>query len=161
MVLGGIKKDNYKELAKRMNDIGWDQRNNDMCRHEVKLLYCTNMNSDRDTSTLTNTTIYIYFFRFCICKNGTIRWSNTVKKTGGAFYFKPLRHELTDTFGVMENIAPESVFSSRRGFEIAPNSVVDDDNEIDNDSSPYSSKSKKDKTPKCKYNTQIHLNYID
>ena len=35
MVLGGIKKDNYKELAKRMNDAGWLNRTNDMCRHEV------------------------------------------------------------------------------------------------------------------------------
>ena len=34
MVLGGIKKDNYKELARRMSEIGWDQTN-DMCRHEV------------------------------------------------------------------------------------------------------------------------------
>ena len=160
MVLGGIKKDNYKELAKRMNDVGWDQRNNDMCRHEVTLLYCTNMNSDRDTSTLTNTTIYI-FLQILHLQGRYDKMVQHSKKTGGAFYLEPLRFELTDTFGVMENIAPESVFSSRRGLEIAPNSVVDDDDEIDDDSSPDSSKSKKDKTPKCKYNTQIHLNYID
>ena len=40
MVLGGIKKDNYKELSKRMNEMGWN-RSNDMCRHEVQSsLFC-------------------------------------------------------------------------------------------------------------------------
>ena len=34
MLLGGLKKDNYKELAKRLNEIGWN-RSNDQCRHEV------------------------------------------------------------------------------------------------------------------------------
>ena len=36
MVLGGVRKDNWKELAKRMQEIGWD-RSNDHCRHEVLL----------------------------------------------------------------------------------------------------------------------------
>ena len=35
MLLGGLKKDNYKELAKRLNEIGWN-RSNDQCRHEVQ-----------------------------------------------------------------------------------------------------------------------------
>ena len=35
MVLGGIKKDNYKELARQMQELGWSNRTNDMCRHEV------------------------------------------------------------------------------------------------------------------------------
>ena len=34
MLLGGLKKDDYKELAKRLNEIGWN-RMNDQCRHEV------------------------------------------------------------------------------------------------------------------------------
>ena len=34
MLLGGLKKDNYKELAKRLNEIGW-KRTNDQCRHKV------------------------------------------------------------------------------------------------------------------------------
>ena len=42
MLLGGLKKDNYKELAKRLNEIGWN-RTNDQCWHEVnncnKLLF--------------------------------------------------------------------------------------------------------------------------
>ena len=36
MVLGGLRKDNWKELSKRMSEAGWE-RNNDHCRHEVKL----------------------------------------------------------------------------------------------------------------------------
>ena len=34
MVLGSIRKDNWKELAKCRQEIGWD-RSNDHCRHEV------------------------------------------------------------------------------------------------------------------------------
>ena len=39
MVLSGLKRDNYKELAKRMSDIGW-QCTNDQCRHEVHSIFC-------------------------------------------------------------------------------------------------------------------------
>ena len=38
MLLGGLKKDNYKELAKRLNEIGWN-RTNDQCRHEVNYFH--------------------------------------------------------------------------------------------------------------------------
>ena len=34
MLLGGLKKDDYKELAKILNEIGWN-RPYDQCRHEV------------------------------------------------------------------------------------------------------------------------------
>ena len=34
MVLGGLKKDNYKELSCRMLEVGWT-RTNDQCRHEI------------------------------------------------------------------------------------------------------------------------------
>ena len=34
MLLSGIKKDNFKELSKRMAEVGWD-RNNDQCRQQV------------------------------------------------------------------------------------------------------------------------------
>ena len=44
------------------------------------------------------------------------------KKTGNAYYFEPLRHELNDTFGVMKNITPDSVFSNIKGLQINPNS---------------------------------------
>ena len=40
MLLSGVKKDNFKELSKRMAEVGWD-RNNDQCRQQVTLLqYC-------------------------------------------------------------------------------------------------------------------------
>ena len=34
MLLGGLQKDNFKELSRRMNEIGWN-RNNDQCRQQV------------------------------------------------------------------------------------------------------------------------------
>ena len=34
MLLGGIKKDNFKELSKRMSEVGWE-RNNDQCKQQV------------------------------------------------------------------------------------------------------------------------------
>ena len=37
MLLSGIKKDNFKELSKRMDELGWD-RNNDQCRQQVTYL---------------------------------------------------------------------------------------------------------------------------
>ena len=51
------------------------------------------------------------------------------KHTGSVFYFKPLRDVLNDTFGAMTNVAPEAVFSSRKGFEDNPNSLDIDDDE--------------------------------
>ena len=51
------------------------------------------------------------------------------KKTGNAYYFEPLRHELNDTFGVMKNITPDSVFSNLKGLQVNPNS--DNSNDAD------------------------------
>ena len=34
MLLGGIIKDNFKELSKRMSEVGWE-RNNNQCRQQV------------------------------------------------------------------------------------------------------------------------------
>ena len=34
MFLSGLKKDNFKELSKRMSEVGWDH-NNDQCRQQV------------------------------------------------------------------------------------------------------------------------------
>ena len=36
MVLDGIRKNNWKELSKRMVELGWE-RNNDHCHHEVSI----------------------------------------------------------------------------------------------------------------------------
>ena len=37
MLLSGIKKDNFKELSKHMDELGWE-RNNDQCRQQVVVL---------------------------------------------------------------------------------------------------------------------------
>ena len=74
------------------------------------------------------------------------------KKTGGCFIHEPLRYELNDTFGAMENIAPDSVFSSKHGLQINPNSLKDDvDEGATGDIDKEVKKSKK--TAKCKYLT--------
>ena len=79
------------------------------------------------------------------------------KKTGGCYYVEPLRYELTDTFGAMENIAPDSVYSSKRGLMVEPNSIQDDDDDtidLDNDengSGDRKSKNKNKNANKCKY----------
>ena len=51
------------------------------------------------------------------------------KKSGNAYYFEPLRNELNDTFGVMKNINPDSVFSNLKGLQVAPNSDATNDDE--------------------------------
>ena len=79
------------------------------------------------------------------------------KKTGGAFYFEPLRCELQDTFSVMSNVAPDSVFSSRQGHEDNPNSISDDEaidaeiEEIQDDETPS-----KKKSSKCMFILKFH-----
>ena len=35
MLLGGLQKDNFKELSRRMGEVGWT-RNNDQCRQQVQ-----------------------------------------------------------------------------------------------------------------------------
>ena len=51
------------------------------------------------------------------------------KKSGNCFYWEPLRAELNDTFGVMKNVNPDSVFSNLKGLQIAPNSDVSKDSD--------------------------------
>ena len=48
------------------------------------------------------------------------------KTTGGAYFFEPLHAELNDTFTAMSQVAPDSVFSSRKGHERNSNSVADE-----------------------------------
>ena len=89
------------------------------------------------------------------------------KKTGGCFYYEPLWYELSDTFGAMENIAPDSVYSSTRGLLVEPNSMQDDDDTIDLDTDETGSGDKKSKNKnanKCKYFEQLFtvdiLNFV-
>ena len=55
------------------------------------------------------------------------------KKTGNCYYYEPLRSELNDTFGVMKNVTPDSVFSNIKGLQVNPNSDKSGENaETDN-----------------------------
>ena len=66
-------------------------------------------------------------------------------KSGNCYTFKPLRHELNDTFGVMKNVNPDSVFSNIKGLQIAPNS---DSSKDDTDEVELVSVQSKDETTK-------------
>ena len=100
MVLGGIKKDNYKELARRMQELGWSNRTNDMCRHEVitSNLFLINFGVHQY--------INIFIYKSHMKKSLQIlllqeRYDKMVahsKKTGGCYLHEPLRYELNDTF---------------------------------------------------------------
>ena len=72
------------------------------------------------------------------------------KKSGNAYYFEPMRFELNDTFGVMKNINPDSVFSNLKGLQVAPNSDANDDEEVELVTSPNKDDNKK-KERKCEY----------
>ena len=45
-----------------------------------------------------------------------------MKKTGNCYHYEPLRSELNDTFGVMKNVTPDSVFSNIKGLQVNPHS---------------------------------------
>ena len=55
------------------------------------------------------------------------------KKTGGQYFFEPLRTELQDTFGALCHVSPDSVFSSISGLENNQNSLSDEEDETFND----------------------------
>ena len=79
------------------------------------------------------------------------------KSTGGAYFFKPLRSELNDTFTAMSNVAPDCVFSSRKGHIKNPNSMEEGDDE-NIDSSPEDAQKDKKKANKSKKTyTDTHI----
>ena len=125
MLLGGIKKDNFKELSKRMSEVGWE-RNNDQCRQQIYIL-----------------------------QDQFDRMNEASSKTGGCLHFEPLRYELNDCFGALKNVQPDSVFSNRQGLIVHPNASDDDndDTETSADVSPGSTASqKKEEKRKTKSN---------
>ena len=72
------------------------------------------------------------------------------KKTGGCYIHEPLRYELNDTFSAMENIAPDSVFSTKHGLQMDPNTLTDEINDgASGDTTKDEKKAKK--TAKSKY----------
>ena len=157
MVLGGLKKDNYKGLSKRMSEIGWN-RTNDMCRREVlgpeiSEFYCTVVLITNEMFCL----ILLLFTQILHLQSCYDKMVEAGKKTGSVFQFEPLRDELNDTFGAMTNVAPESVYSSRKGHEENPNSIeIDEESNSDNASaSPQPSTSSTDGGKKEKKTEQV------
>ena len=59
------------------------------------------------------------------------------KKTGNCYHFEPLQSELNDTFGVMKNVTPDSVFSTMKGLQVNPHADKTNDTEdTDKDEEP-------------------------
>ena len=79
------------------------------------------------------------------------------KSTGGAYFFEPLCAELNDTFTAMSNVAPDCVFSLRKGHIKNPNSMEEGDDEPV-DSSPEDAQKDKKKSNKSKNtSTDTHI----
>ena len=77
-------RNNYKELARRMEDAGWKHDNN-QCRHQID----------------------------CI-KRRYDNMVEQDKKTGGCLYFEVLCRELNECFGALKDVTPDKVYSSRK-----------------------------------------------
>ena len=97
-------RNNYKELARHMQDSGWHQDNN-QCRHQIdrmKRRYDTMVEQD--------------------------------KKTGGCLYVEVLRRELNECFGALKDVTPDKVYSSRKGMLTGSNLEPEDENDNNNNS---------------------------
>ena len=97
-------RNNYKELARRMQDSGW-HRDNNQCRHQIdrmKRRYDTMVKQD--------------------------------KKTGGCLYVEVLRHELNECFGALKDVTLDKVYSSRKGMLTGSNLEPEDENDNNNNS---------------------------
>ena len=73
MLLSGIKKDNFKELSKRMDELGWEC-NNDQCRQQVLFLdiqYYMSLFHKLWVNILQ--TDIALFIRYICCKMGTTK----------------------------------------------------------------------------------------
>ena len=118
-------RNNYKELAHRMEDAGWKHDNNH-CRHQIdrmKRRYDNMVEQD--------------------------------KKTGGCLYFEVLHRELNECFGALKDVTPDKVYSSRKGMlagaSLVPERADENDNNNDGEagtSDVQPSTSKDGKKPK-------------
>ena len=96
-MLEGVYKDNFKELSRRMQDMGWE-RNNNQCRQQIEIL-----------------------------KRRFDDMQDASKKSGSVLYFEPLRVELNDCFGALKDVRPDAVFSSRSGLKITKPDEADEE----------------------------------
>ena len=153
MLLGGLKKDNFKELSKRMGEIGWE-RNNDQCRQQVismsqtehyflkfLLSYPISHTVSKFQQVKLNTLLQIYLLqdRFDKMNSGE-------SKSGTVETFEPLRVELNDCFNSLKNVQPDSVYSSRKGLIVHKSNDDTTGDEDSNDVEIASEKSDEQKT---------------
>ena len=111
-------RNNYKELARRMTDAGW-QRDNDQCRHQIERMKK----------------------RYDALVDGS-------SKTGSSNFFEPLTKELNECFGALKDVNPDQVYSSRRGSKFGNPVNPEDNKSDATDGPSTSSTEMKDKKPK-------------
>ena len=111
-------RNNYKELARRMIDAGWD-RDNDQCRHQIE-----RMKKRYDVMV------------------------DSSNKTGSAPFFEPLTKELNECFGSLKDVNPDQVYSSRRGTKMGNTVNENSSNNNDSQQPSTSAASDSDKKPK-------------
>ena len=70
------------------------------------------------------------------------------KKTGSVFYFKPLRVELNDCFGVLKDVSPDQVYSNRKGMDEATNSTHDEPTNVKQASTSKANDGQQEQTKK-------------
>lgn len=87
------------------------------------------------------------------------------KKTGNAYHFEPLQSKLNDTFGVMKNVTPDSVFSNIKGLQVNPhsdktNDTEDTDNSRDEEPQLVTPSTEEVKDKKKNPKSMLHINRL-
>ena len=108
-------RNNYKELARRMTDAGW-QRDNDQCRHQIERMKK----------------------RYDALVDGS-------SKTGSSNFLEPLTKELNECFGALKDVNPDQVYSSRRGSKFGNPVNPEDNTESTDGPSTSSAETKEKK----------------
>ena len=111
-------RNNYKKLARRMTDAGW-QRDNDQCRHQIERMKK----------------------RYDALVDGS-------SKTGSSNFFEPLTKELNECFGALKDVNPDQVYSSRRGSKFGNPVNAEDNTSDATAGPSTSSTETKEKKPK-------------
>ena len=147
MLLSGIKKNNFKELSKRMDELGWE-RNNDQCLQQVNYLVNLFLLNVRFLSNPGEVITQILIIQIYLLQDHYDKMNDAGTKTGGVLYFEPLRAELHDCFSAIKNVQPDSVFSSQQGIIVHTPPDEAGDNSNDTESNEGANSTQDNEQPK-------------
>ena len=159
MLLSGIKKDNFKELSKHMDELGWD-RNNDQCQQQVtylEILFILNVVFLINPYEVITQKLIIQIY---LLQDRYDKMNDAGTKTEGVLYFECLKAELHDCFGAIKNVQPDSVFSSRQGMIVhtPPDDAGDNSNDTESNEGANSTQdNEQPKSSKRKEKYDIYL----